>query len=78
MLTPTHMPPLLILLAPVLHLLRALFLNKGDFSKRDPTNIEEVCLKNYEFHLGKVEMSHRREALIRKKRLRRKTSKLHL
>ena len=33
--------------------LRALFLNIGDFSKTAPTNIEEVPLKNNEFHLGR-------------------------
>lgn len=58
--------------------LRALFLNIGDFSKTAPTNIEEVRLKNNEFHLGEVEMSHKRKELVRKKPLRRKTLKLHL
>lgn len=54
------------LVTSLLLFLRAQFLN-ADFSRTAPTNSEEVCLKSSEFHLGEVEMSHKREALVRKK-----------
>lgn len=57
--------------------LKALFLNI-DFSKTAPTSTEELQLKNNEFQLGEVEMSHKRKEPVREKPPRRKTLKLHL